>query len=180
MRKRQWKKILSVVLALAMVFSMNTAVFADEVTDPVAVEEPAAEAPVAETPVESEPEVPEETTIEGPAAEAPAAEAEEPVAAEEAEPAEAVEAEEPAGEEAGSGFDYNGTPSTTLSACLVDASNGTMTDGAVIFDDGAETGVYRVSINELANKSLLVTYTGSDLLEIKRSSAKDLCSHTLM
>ena len=80
MRKRQWKKILSVVLALAMVFSMNVSAFADEVTDPVAVEEPAAEqpaeAPAAEEPAAEEPAPAEE---EAPPAEAPApAEAEEP------------------------------------------------------------------------------------------------------
>ncbi len=89
MRKRQWKKILSVVLALAMVFSMNVSAFADEVTDPVAVEEPAAEQPVAEAPAE-EP---------APAAEEPAPAAEEP----EETPA-PVEEEEPAkGEEAAGG-----------------------------------------------------------------------------
>ena len=77
MRKRQWKKILSVVLALAMVFSMNVSAFADEVTDPVAVEEPAAEQ-LAETPAAEEPAPAEE--------EAPAAE--EPAPAEEAAPVE--------------------------------------------------------------------------------------------
>ncbi|MBO4374150.1 MAG: hypothetical protein J5829_03490 [Lachnospiraceae bacterium] len=82
MRKRQWKKILSVVLALAMVFSMNITAFADEVADPVAVEEPAAEQP-AETPAAEEP-----------AAEEPAPEEEAAPAAEEPAP---TEAEEPAG-----------------------------------------------------------------------------------
>ena len=31
MRKRQWKKVLSVVLALAMVFSMNISAFAEPI-----------------------------------------------------------------------------------------------------------------------------------------------------
>ncbi len=97
MRKRQWKKILSVVLALAMVFSMNVSAFADEVADPVAVEEPAAEEPVAEAPVDSNEETPEETKEEEPAApaEEPAAEESAPVEGEEA--AEAITGSLPEG-----------------------------------------------------------------------------------
>ncbi len=97
MRKRQWKKILSVVLTLAMVFSMNITAFADEVTDPVpAVEEPAAEEPVAEAPVESNEETPKEETKE----EEPAAPAEEPAAEEPAPVEPAEEAAPEKGEEA--------------------------------------------------------------------------------
>ncbi len=113
MRKRQWKKILSVVLALAMVFSMNITAFADEVADPVAVEQPAAEEPAAEQPAETpaaeEPAPADETPAaeepapadETPAAEEPEAPADETPAAEQpaapAEEAAPAEGEEPAG-----------------------------------------------------------------------------------
>ncbi len=96
MRKRQWKKILSVVLALAMVFSMNITAFADPAPEGEAIEQTAAEEPVA-APVESNEEnseeTKEETKAEEPAAEKPAAEepAKEPAPAEEAAPKETTE-----------------------------------------------------------------------------------------
>jgi len=107
MRKRQWKKVLSLVLALAMVFSMNTSVFAAEVQAPeatpaVETEAPApAETPEAEAPAAEEPAPAEAPAAETPAAETPAAEA---PAAEEPAKEEAVEAapaeEAPKAEEA--------------------------------------------------------------------------------
>jgi len=103
MRKRQFKKVLSLVLALAMVFSMNTSVFATaDVTVPAAETQTEAQP---ETPVTNETEAPapaetpaaEETApVEAPAAETPAVEA--PAA--EAPAAEAPAADEPAKEEA--------------------------------------------------------------------------------
>jgi len=62
MRKRQFKKVLSLVLALAMVFSMNTSVFATGTVD----------APVVETQTETQPENPVTNETETPAAEEPA------------------------------------------------------------------------------------------------------------
>ncbi|MBO6112368.1 MAG: hypothetical protein J6P45_04900, partial [Lachnospiraceae bacterium] len=90
MRKRQWKKILSLVLALAMVFTMNTSVFAAANTE--------VSAPSAESAAQTE-----DTTAPA-EAQTPAAEpaAEEPAAApvEESTPAEEpVKEETPAAEE---------------------------------------------------------------------------------
>ncbi|MBO6111942.1 MAG: hypothetical protein J6P45_02690, partial [Lachnospiraceae bacterium] len=84
MRKRQWKKILSLVLAMAMVFTMNTSVFAaanTEVSAPSAestaqpedTTAPAAEEP-AQTPAAQEPasEPTEEAAQEAETTETPA------------------------------------------------------------------------------------------------------------
>jgi len=91
MRKRQWKKILSLVLAIAMVFTMNTSIFAAAETGvDVTSEENAAQ--------------PEGTTEAAPAAEEPSTEesgteAEVPATDETTEPAEGpVNVEEPAAE----------------------------------------------------------------------------------
>ncbi len=62
MRKRQWKKILSVVLALAMVFSMNFSAYAEPVSENASAEDSAIEEP-AET---EEPAAADETAYEDP------------------------------------------------------------------------------------------------------------------
>ena len=116
MRKRQFKKVLSLVLALAMVFTMNTSVFAAPDPAEAPVEETAAEttAPAAETPAAeeqapaTEPAAPADQEAAAPAAETtPAPEAapveekkEETAPATEENPASAVETtpEDPAGD----------------------------------------------------------------------------------
>jgi len=101
MRKRQFKKVLSLVLALAMVFSMNTSVFATaDVTVPAAETQTEAQP---ETPVTNETETP--APAETPAEAEPAAEAapaDEAAPAPEATPEEEApaKAEEPAKEAA--------------------------------------------------------------------------------
>ncbi|MBO4374587.1 MAG: hypothetical protein J5829_05735 [Lachnospiraceae bacterium] len=69
MRKRQWKKILSVVLALSMIFSMNFSVFAEpvsgnEATGEPVTEEPAEEETVTEEPVSAEEGAPADEVLE--------------------------------------------------------------------------------------------------------------------
>ncbi|MCR4907313.1 MAG: hypothetical protein K5985_00660 [Lachnospiraceae bacterium] len=98
--KRNWKRVLSLLLTAAMIFTMNTSVFADEITTEetpavVTAEEAPAEEPAAEAPAEEPAAV--EAPAEEPAAEEPAP-AEEP-AAEEPAPSEEPAAEEPAPEE---------------------------------------------------------------------------------
>ena len=75
MRKRQFKKVLSLVLALALVFTMNTSVFATSTDNPAPAADPVAEEPAAEenaeTPVTNDEKPVEEKKEETPA---PAAE----------------------------------------------------------------------------------------------------------
>ncbi len=152
MRKRQWKKILSVVLALAMVFSMNITAFADEVADPAAVEQPAAEQP-AETPAAEEPAPADETT---PAAEEPAAPADETPVAEQPAPADETPAQDAEGSAGGESEDPAGAGDTLPAGIKVVYGNGTV----------ADTSEYRYSANtntlEVLQHGLYISSTAND------------------
>jgi len=173
--KKNWKKVLSLILALSMVLTMNTSVFATslEGTDPAVAAAPAAETPAAEEPAQT-PEAAPEATEPAPEATAPAAEeteapaaAEEPAKAEEA--AEAAKAEAPAAapapaaeaeqEDAAEGNELPGyVPSgTTLSSNILVQYE---VQGSVVSDNSGNLTIKKNAIASLqneANKNITVT-----------------------
>jgi len=161
MRKRQFKKVLSLVLALAMVFSMNTSVFATGTVD----------APVVETQTETQPENPVTNETETPAAEQPAAEtpAEEPKAEEPAAaPAEeSAPAEEPAKEETPAVPEESNNEDEQPAGSTVDYQGWTFTYTSTAPESTGSGGTTVVTLKE-ADMKIGETSNGSgDTIKIK-------------
>jgi len=151
MRKRQWKKILSLVLALAMVFTMNTSVFAAANTE--------VSAPGAESAAQ-----PEDTTAPA-EAQTPAAEpaAEEPAAApvEESTPAEEPAKEEtPAAEPAAGATDFNFAHDGTLSTTFGTKNKWTLT--LTDADDATAEGNYDGDVLNVTSVTGTLTLTADE------------------
>ncbi|MBR1876400.1 MAG: hypothetical protein IJ805_04760, partial [Lachnospiraceae bacterium] len=142
MRKRQFKKVLSLVLALAMVFSMNTSVFATGTVD----------APVVETQTETQPENPVTNETETPApAEQPAEKPAEPApeTTPVAEPAPAADPEPV----------VKGTTPTGIEVTADNKSDYSWDGTTITVGSGKTVGIGRTS-GEGSNAGLAVTVDG--------------------
>ena len=164
MRKRQWKKILSVVLALAMVFSMNITAFADPAPEGEAVEQPAAEEPA---PAAEEPAADEEAPAAEPAEEkAPAAEetpaAQEPAPAEEAAPKE--KSEEAVGTD---GDDVPGVvPDGWTAELTTDAGSGSTWTGNTLYVKGTDVVTLDTAVPTTSREVITVNIENGATLEV--------------